>query len=308
MAAPLVCVLGGALALLTGCAAPPSTPPALEPPPDGVILLDPRISESSGLARSAFDPDRLWTHNDSFHEPLLFAVSRRTGETLAALTVASTFNIDWEDLAAFDDHGQPALLLADVGDNWAIRPSVSLFVLHEPRFLDGLERIAPVRTLRLRYPDGPRDVEAVAVDGEERMVYLLSKRDPIPRLYRVSLDPPLPATLQVAEALGEIRIPRAEPGERRPQRVNWVTAMDFCAMNRRAAVVTLTQVHLYDRAEGEGWAEAFQRTPITLALPRLPQIEAAALTADGLALDLSSEGHPAPLRRIPLPLPHRLGP
>lgn len=270
-----------------------------------VTLLDKRIDESSGLARSGFDADRLWTHNDAFNSAQLFAVSRKSGETLGAFGLRNTFNIDWEDIAAFDNHGEPALLLADVGDNFAIRGTVSLYVIPEPRRLDAATVLVPQRTLTLRYPDGPLDVEAVAVDAADRQVYLLSKRDPVPQLFRVSLDPPAPLTVQVAEALGPINIPRDPGPSRQARRLNWVTAMDFDAAGRRAAVVTLAQVHLYDRAPGESWAKAFQRPPISLPLPRYPQIEAAALTADGAALDVSSERLPAPLVRVGLPQVHR---
>ena len=93
------------------------------------------------------------------------------------------------------------------------------------------------RSFALAYPDGPRDCEAVAVDAGEGMVYLLSKRDPLPQLYRVPLHPSTP--LVVAEALGAIAIPRAAADAADPERINWVTSMDFDADLHRAAVVTL---------------------------------------------------------------------
>lgn len=292
-----------AAACATAQSVPPSQPATW---PEGALTLqDARIQESSGLARSGHDADRLWTHNDSFSGARLFAIDRHTGATLATFSLRNTYNLDWEDMAAFDDRGQPALLVADVGDNFAIRGAVSLYVVHEPQRLGDGGALVPLRTLSLRYPDGPRDVEAVAVDPAARQVYLLSKRDPVPRLYRVSLDPPTPLTVQVAEALGPISIPRAAPGARQARRLEWVTAMDFDAAGRRAAVVTAKQVHVYDRSPGEPWIAAFQRMPMSLPLPHFGQIEAAALSADGRALDLSSEGFPAPLARIPLPEAHR---
>jgi hypothetical protein len=295
--------------MLSGCAFAKTDLPSRPAVGDGVVTLqDERIDESSGLARSGFDHDWLWTHNDSFRGAQLFVVSRQSGDTLAAYGLRNTFNIDWEDIAAFSDHGQPALLLADVGDNFAIRGSVNLYVVHEPDRLRNGDVLVPQRTLLLRYPDGPRDVEAVAVDEAARQVYLLSKRDAVPRLYRVSLDPPTPLTSQIAESLGPINIPRAAPGQRQARRINWVTAMDFDAAGQRAAVVTAVHVHVYDREADESWASAFQRAPVTMPLPRFRQIEGAALTADGLALDVSSERLPTPLARIQLPLPPPLPP
>ncbi|MGK4421996.1 hypothetical protein ACSLVQ_27485, partial [Klebsiella pneumoniae] len=96
---------------------------------------------------------------------------------------------------------QPSLLLADIGDNNAFRPFVTLYIVDEPepsRLRPDAElSAAPRRTLTVLYPDGPRDAEAVAVDANEGFVYLLSKRDAVPRLYRVPLAPLLP--VQVAE-------------------------------------------------------------------------------------------------------------
>ncbi len=298
-------LLLAASAATCGCAA--AQAPAVEPAKPhlagaDVVLQDVRINESSGLARSAFNDDRLWTHNDSMNRAQLFAVSRATGETLAVYGLRNTFNVDWEDLAAFDDAGQPSLLVADVGDNFAIRGSVSLYVVREPQQLRDGALLTPVRTLVMRYPDGPRDVEAVAVDAHSRQVYLLSKRDAVPRLYRIELDPPAPLTTQMAELLGAINIPRRPLEGRQARQYNWVTAMDFDAAHRRAAVVTLRQVHVYDRRQGEAWEAAFQRSPITLDLPRFRQIEAAALSADGRWLDITSEQLPTPLVRLPLPV------
>lgn len=301
----LVAVLS-ASSMVSGCAAaqaPVSASTKARPLGADVLLQDPRINQSSGLARSAYDDDRLWTHNDSLNRAQLFALSRRTGETLAVYGLRNTFNFDWEDMAAFSDDGVPSLLVADVGDNFTIRSSVSLYVVREPQQLREGGLLTPVRTLVLRYPDGPRDVEAVAVDEHARQVYLLSKRDAVPQLYRVALDPPIPLTMQIAEPLGPINIPRKLGDERQARRYNWVTAMDFDAAHRRAVVVTLRQAHLYDRRLDEPWEVTFQRAPTTLDLPRFRQIEAAALSADGRWLDLTSEQLPAPLARLPLPLP-----
>ena len=122
--------------------------------------------------------------------------------------------VDWEDMASFVEDGQPKLLLADVGDNEALRPFVTLYIAAEPATAPPYRGMLPVeRTLTLTYPDGPRDCEGVAVDARAGAIYLLSKRDPRPRLYRIPLDAPegLPLT---AEFLGEVdSLPLPEGGE-----------------------------------------------------------------------------------------------
>jgi len=257
------------------------------------------LTESSGLGTSGRAADLYWSHNDSGGPTDLYAFDGQ-GAARGVLHLQPALNLDWEDMAAYTENGAPRLLVADVGDNSAIRPSVRLYTVDEPA-LDGsaaTQTRAPQQTIFIRYPDGARDCESVAVDPLEGMIYLLSKRDAVPRLYRVPLHPTLP--LITAEALGEINIPRAAEGDPSPDQTNWVTSMEFDAELRRAAVVTLTHAYVYTRADGETWAEALQHAPRAYQLPAFSQIEAIAFSADGHALLITSEGSPTPAAELPL--------
>lgn len=264
------------------------------------VIEQPALTESSGLARSHRESDLYWSHNDSGGPTALYAFDA-TGQTRGVLQVQPALNLDWEDMSSFVDDGVAQLLVADVGDNGAIRPLVTLYFVEEPEL--GPEPVElssiPQRQFSLLYPDGPRDCEAVAVDADEGMVYLLSKRDAVPRLYRVPLHPLLP--LPIAEALGEINIPRAPADTEQPETINWVTSMDFDPQFERLAAVTLTQAHIWRRAAGEDWITALQRAPQSFDLPDEAQIEAVAWTADGSALLITSEGSPTPAARIEIP-------
>lgn len=261
------------------------------------VVAQPALNESSGLARSGRVADLYWSHNDSGGPTDLYAFDTQ-GASRGVLHVQGALNLDWEDVSGFVEDGVPRLLVADVGDNNALRPLVRLYVLDEPALdaAGGTFDVRASRSFALVYPDGPRDCEAVAVDAGEGSVYLLSKRDAVPRLYRVPLHPGSP--LVVAEALGEISIPRAAADAPNPQAINWVTSMDFDADARRAAVVTLTRAYVYTRAEGESWVQAFARPPASYAVPDDPQIEAIAWSADGRELLLTSEGEPTPAARL----------
>ena len=258
----------------------------------------PALTESSGLARSQREAGLYWSHNDSGGPTTTYAFDE-AGRLRATLTLSGTINLDWEDMNSFTEDGAPRLLLADVGDNGAIRPLLTLYVAEEPALPAGSVpelRAAPLRTLLMAYPDGPRDCESVAVDAREGFIYLLSKRDAVPRLYRVPLRPVLP--LVVAEALGEIVIPRAPAGMANPERINWVTSMDFDPSGTRLAMVTLTQAYIYERTPDQSWINALQQSPRALDLPDYPQIEAVTWAADGSALLITSEGSPTPAARI----------
>ncbi len=54
------------------------------------------IEETSGLI---FHNGKLWTHNDSEGEPVLYSIDTATGEILERKTISGVTNIDWEDLA-----------------------------------------------------------------------------------------------------------------------------------------------------------------------------------------------------------------
>lgn len=287
---------------LAGCSGGGSGAGTLPPTLEEFRIEGGEVAESSGLARSQRDPALLCTHNDSGGNPEVHAVDVR-GQRLGTLTVSAAMNADWEDMASYREDGAPRLLLADIGDNYAVRPLLTLYIVEEPE-LAGVSypfavTRAPLRTLQVRYPDGPRDAESIAVDEGEGFIYILSKRDPVPRLYRLPLH--ASDAVVTAEALGEIRIPRAADTEPQPERINWTTAMDFDEAGSLVAIATLTQVHLYRRAAGQSWRDVLQQAPLSLDLPDYPQIEAAALSADGRSLWISSEGVPAPLARLALP-------
>lgn len=224
------------------------------------------------------------------------------GHYLGSLALTLTVNLDWEDMSAFVEDGQPRLLIADIGDNDAFRPFVTLHIVDEPEVSGETcpfeSSSLPSRTFNVVYPDGPRDAESVAVDAQEGYVYILSKRDAIPQLYRVPLVPALP--LVIAEALGGINIDRAPENAENPGLINSPTSMDFDASGTRLAIVTLTRAHVYTRGTDENWQQALQRAPQVFDLPDYAQIEAVAWSADGDAIWITSEGAPAPMSRIPL--------
>ena len=58
--------------------------------------LPAEIEETSGLI---FHNGKLWTHNDSEGEPVLYSIDTTNGQILERKNIAGVTNIDWEDLA-----------------------------------------------------------------------------------------------------------------------------------------------------------------------------------------------------------------
>ncbi len=260
----------GAAVLATGALA--AAVPAFTGPRTAGAMEAPPRSETSGLTASRRAPDILWTHNDSGNAPVLYAVDT-TGRKRGALRVVEASNEDWEDVASFERDGRSWLLVADTGDNDAKRSSVLVHIIAEPApeqlKPDGELQAAPAYSLRIRFEDGPRDCEAVAVDPIEGAIYLLTKRDDVPRLYRV----PLAATREksvmaklagtVPEVVGTAPL-NSMVKRLAGKRFSWPTGMDFAADGRAAVVLTYGEAMVFAREGGESWAVAFKRTSCAL--------------------------------------------
>lgn len=162
----------------------------------------PRLVESSGVAVSHAYPGVLWSHNDSGDGPYLYATDLH-GADRGWLVVPGADAIDWEDIALgpcpvfFLLQPRPrlaattCLYIGDTGDNLEARPYVTLYAIPEPqppeRPGDTLGMTRAPAILRVRYPDGRHNVEAIYVSPRDTAVYLVSKgsRGTDIRLYRV---------------------------------------------------------------------------------------------------------------------------
>jgi hypothetical protein len=212
-------------------------------------LRSPKLSESSGVAVSRTHPGILWTHNDSGDSAVFYATNY-SGDLLGTYHIPGASANDWEDmtLGPCPHAPGPCLFFADTGDNSEQRESVTLFVVREPQAPQpgGGSRYPtePARELRLRYPDGSHDVEAIAADplGD---LYLFTKGRTAPiRVYRVpraafdgdSAIALLVDSLPIApwQALGR-----------------WVTGASISPSGERLVVRTYTELYFFGRESGK---------------------------------------------------------
>jgi hypothetical protein len=289
------CAIACALAALAGgCAL--SAPPAAQL---AGLLLDERLGAVSGLAASRRHEDLLWVHNDGGGGPVLYALGPRGG-VRGVLEIEGVLNTDWEDMAAFTLDGRHYLLVADTGDNGGLRHTLQLHVVEEPARIAERARAPAAWSIAFRWPDGPRDCEAVAVDAANGRILLVSKKRRPPEVFSLPLRPAGDAIL-VAEPLGTLSgVPAPDEAERqadpgRPSLRGHVTAADLSPDGRRLAVLTYEEVLVYERGPGETWERAFARPPRLHPLPLLPQAEALGWSADGARLHATGEFRPAPL-------------
>lgn len=262
------------------------------------------LDELSGLVVSLADPAVIWAHNDSGDAPRLFRMSL-TGKDLGHVRIEGAAAEDWEDIAAFAWQGRPALLVGDIGDNRATRDHVTLYAVSDPGAHGD-----PVLlwTLAVRYPDGPRDAEALAVDPVDHDILLISKREHPQQIYRIAVPAMAPprGTVVTAERLGALTtLPRSSYADFMTSplytQLDGPTALDIAHSGRFAVITTYKDAFLYRRAPGQSWIEAFAAAPQVVKLPALEQAEAGGISADDRALFVSGEGEHPPLARVALP-------
>lgn len=261
---------------------------------------DARVQELSGLAASHRHEGIYWTHNDSGNAAELFAI-RADGEVVARVRVKGASQFDWEDIASWvDDEGQRWLAIGDIGDNFAIRRHLTLYIVPEP-MLEQTE-VAVARTLRIHFSNGPRDAEALAVDWPNRQILILDKGVQPATLYAA----PLMKDSARAEPVATMPLlfPNA-PALVQPLSKDWrgaATAMDLTPDGRHLAVLTYRHVHFFERRDGESWQDAVQRRDDWRALPRLGGFEALAWDAAGRDVLICNEGEWVHYYRTAAPL------
>lgn len=238
--------------------------------------LDGEIHESSGVAASRAHAGIFWTHNDS-GDPLLYAVDAE-GRTAGRVRVTGAAVEDWEDVAlAPCPAGGDCLYVADIGDNDAERPSITVYRVPEPA--PGAASSAQAEAIRLRYPDGAHDAEALFVLGGVIHVVTKGESGPI-ALYRA------PST---AGAGGEATLERVrELSTSKVDRPLRITSADASADGRWVVMRTLESASIYPAAELTGSGALNPRT-VDLKVLDESQGEGIAFTPDGSLL-VTSEG------------------
>ena len=271
-------------------------------------IASPSLKEASGLALSTRLPELLWAHNDSGYGPYLFVLTLQ-GKDLGRFYLENTGSGDWEDMAAFKWRDQSWLMVADTGDNNSKKPSYSLYLLAEPEVSPtrklGVRPLRGVRRARIKYPGGPADTEAVAVDPIEERVYLITKRQRPARVFSLPLSAfddsdtvhqarfetslyPLPApTLQELVEHPDLGLAFAQPN-----------ALDFAPDRSFALVHTYGYSYRFTRTPQQSWAQALSVAPSQISVPSMKQAEAVAIGWDNLSLYYTSEGKNPPLYRL----------
>ncbi|MBA3968550.1 MAG: hypothetical protein H0X52_00435 [Gemmatimonadetes bacterium] len=233
------------------------------------------VHESSGVAVSRQHAGIFWTHNDS-GDPIIHAINVE-GQSAGRVRVTGARVEDWEDIALAPCPGGDCLYIADIGDNNAKRPSITVYRVPEPTPGDAQTR--PAEALQASYPDGAHDAEAMFVHNGQ--IYILTKGETGPvALYR------FPASAQPGQTSRLERV--REFASNDVKRKERITGADASPDGRWIAVRTLRNLALYPAADFVGSGEQVPRE-MDLKELKEAQGEGIGFAPDG-ALVLTSEG------------------
>jgi hypothetical protein len=256
---------------------------------------DPSLVEISGVAASRVHAGVLWAHNDSGGQPSVTALSD-TGDDLGTYAVPGATATDWEDIAAGPgpDLEQSYLYVGDIGDNAAARPFVEVHRVPEPlEAPDGADgRFAEDVVLRLRYPGGPVDAEALLVDPRTGDLVVVGKRPDDAPVFTAEAS-------EVAEA-GDVTLRQVATLDVGPDGapLGLVTGGDVSPEGSVVLLRTYTSVATFARLDGEPLAAAFESTPCAAPVAAEPQGEALGFLADGSGYVTISEGTAPPINQV----------
>ena len=219
---------------------------------------------------------------------MLYAIDAK-GSLTGSVILDGVNAIDWEDMASYTDGASKRLVIADIGDNQSRRKYVTIYIIDEPDPLQH-SQTATYREIRVRYPDGPQDCEAIGIDFEHRQILMVGKSLlPLAPVYSL----PLPSQLYGGETtVDPVLLTRVGAIA-----AALISAMDIDPRSGDLFLVNYFQCFHFNVNKGEPFGEWIKRVPDVNELPKLKQIEAVAVDASG-DVWVTSEGSPAKLARV----------
>jgi hypothetical protein len=267
-----------------------------------VNLENRSIKESSGIAASRLNSNIFWTHNDSDAGSLIYAFDRK-GKHRGVWRVAGAKAFDWEDMAIGPGprRGQSYLYIGDIGDNLKKRREIIVYRVAEPRITskDSSSTVRAPRVteaadvIRLKYPDGKYDAEALLIHPLTGDLYIITKvRSAAARIYKLKAAALKPGAATLSY-IGNFRFPNLFEG--------FITGGDISPDGRRVIIcdyLGACELTLPDR-RGVDFDEIWKQSPQPVNIGGFPGIrrqgEAICYRADGSAILATSEGLPCPL-------------
>ncbi len=264
-------------------------------------LEDSSVNESSGVVASRRNPNVFWTHNDSGDGAFLYAFDR-AGRKRGVWKVSGAEARDWEDIAAGPGprRDQSYLYVGDIGDNLRRRETITVYRLPEPLINSAgvsSTKKNPLATetaeaIRLKYPDGKHDAEALMVHPATGDLYVVTKMSlGASGVYKAAA--PF-STLKVITLtrVAELRLPSLFEG--------MVTGGDISPDGSRVVLCDYLKVYEISLPVNskERFDDVWKRPLMTIETGTRQQGESVCYRPDGKAILLTSEKLPTPLIEV----------
>jgi hypothetical protein len=277
------------------------SPVAAATPVQLATLEDRRVNEGSGIVASRRNPGLFWTHNDSGDGPFVYAFDR-AGRQRGTWRVEGARARDWEDIAAGPgpEPGRAYLYAGDIGDNDEEREFVIVYRFPEPEVADADKAsthespraTAAAEAIRVKYPDGAHDCEALLVHPATGDLYVVTKRGDAAGVYKLSA-PFNSSNVNTFARVATLRGPGFFGA--------LVTGADISPDGRRVALCDYASGYELTLPEGsKNFDDVWTQKPTLVPLGPRRQGESVCYTLDGAALLATSEGTPSPLFEVVL--------
>jgi len=246
------------------------------------IVQPAAVIEASGIAASRTTPGYFYTHNDNFDDQRIFAISA-SGELRGTWTLDIPSSVrDPEDIAIGPGpmSGVSYIYLADIGDNANVRDDITVYRAVEPTVsATGAPVVAglPAQSIRLSYPDGPRDAETLMIDINGDM-YVIAKRLTPGKVYRAPF-PQSTTNVNVLQPVGQLQWDLIQP-----------TGGDIAADGSAIIVRGYFRMDLWARPTGANIGSVLSQPGCTVPWVVEPQGEAVCFRDDLLDYATVSEG------------------
>lgn len=258
------------------------------------------VNESSGMAISRRIPNRSYRINDSGDSGRFFVMDL-VGGGAQIVNISGFIPVDTEDMSIGScGDSTDCIFIADIGDNARRRQFIDLVIIEERA--DFPNEVRPTHRIRMRYPDGPHDAEALGVHPDGN-IYITTKDTIKSEIYRLKRDQwrngaSSEQTLELVVALDWSKV--------RPNTLAFtrmVTGMgiapdgkSFLLLNYGDAMEFFVDLSAA-KLDASNWKEGVDYR--TLALTTLEQEEAISYLPDGRSLLYDTESSPnAPRARI----------
>lgn len=259
------------------------------------------LNESSGVAASRVEAGVFWTHNDSGDGPFVYAFDR-TGKSRGTFRVIDAKAYDWEDIAIGPGPAaaRSYLYVGDIGDNAMARSEIIVYRFPEPAPLGAdaskskrdATTTEPAEAIRLKYPDGAHDAEALMVHPSTGDLYVVTK------------------TIEAAAGVYKLRAPFSTSTVNTLERVGQVSATgpfggfftggDISPDGRRVVLCDYVggyELSLPDNSQS-AFDDVWKVAPLAINLGERIIGEAVCYGVDGKAIYATSERPPVPLIEV----------